>query len=396
MFFNDYNRFMSESIRRISSLDLCRATAAIWVALFHLPSAGEVPILSYVIGRGQYGVDLFFVLSGYLIGDQWLKSLQKQTHEVGENLKQFYIRRCFRIWPNYFLVLFIVYFFTDSFSLDPGASLWRFFLFIQNFYPIDAYGVSWSLCVEEHFYLLFPILSVLVFRMKNARFTTFVFVAIFMVSFLLRVVLWFRYRPDQLVMESNSKAVELMYLKFYYPSWVRMDGLTAGVLLATIKNFRPMMWTQWMKRTHWFFAAFWVLFLGNVALGSNLFLRFFSFLVMTPNSPASYGIMNTWMSPFVVSIAFACLIASALSDESILQKIRGKWLTLLAGLSFSLYLVHPMVFHWVEKYWVANSWGHHPYLMIFIEMSAALFLSWLIFTFVETPFLKLRDRQLKH
>ncbi len=109
---------------------------------------------------GWMGVDLFFVLSGYLIGSQLFKE-----YAAGRKpeMRYFYLRRAFRIVPVFWLVAFI-YFFFPVLREAPGIQpLWQFLSFTENFlidYQHHAtFSHAWSLCVEEHFYLVLPLLA---------------------------------------------------------------------------------------------------------------------------------------------------------------------------------------------------------------------------------------------
>ena len=152
---------IGESLSRLPGLDLLRAIAIVWVMLFHsfvIGGLGER--YAWASDYGWMGVDLFFVLSGYLIGSQLLKPLsQGQPVSFGE----FYLRRAFRILPA-FLVVLALYFGVPAFRERPGIQpLWQFLTFTVNllidYQHNQAFSHAWSLCVEEHFYWLFPLLA---------------------------------------------------------------------------------------------------------------------------------------------------------------------------------------------------------------------------------------------
>jgi len=103
------------------------------------------------------GVDLFFVLSGYLIGTQLLRPYARGDRP---SYLDFFLRRTFRVLPAYLVVL-LAYFSIPQFREEPGISpIWRFLTFTQNFgldaSIVGAFSHAWSLCVEEHFYLVLP------------------------------------------------------------------------------------------------------------------------------------------------------------------------------------------------------------------------------------------------
>lgn len=148
-------------LRHMPSLDSIRGIAVLMVVLFHGFASFDWraayggfwgSLLASLVNCGQFGVDIFFVLSGFLITGLLLKAREKTDY-----YKIFYVRRILRIVPVYLLLLLIL-------------KLWhivdlRFVLaavfFLANFSrlfgaPLNEYGSLWSLAVEEHFYLLWP------------------------------------------------------------------------------------------------------------------------------------------------------------------------------------------------------------------------------------------------
>src|SRR5579863_9882168 len=120
---------VSAPARRLHGLDHLRALAIISVCIFHYSLFGHPPGLETISSFGWTGVDLFFVLSGYLIGGQLLSRIAKgQPISYGE----FYFKRTLRILPAYLVVL-LIYFtwpaFTERSQLPP---LWKFLTFTQN------------------------------------------------------------------------------------------------------------------------------------------------------------------------------------------------------------------------------------------------------------------------
>lgn len=144
--------------RVFESLDGLRAIAILAVLWHHT----TVPILGWPIsGRGFLGVDLFFVISGFLIVTLLLR---EKTQTGGISLRNFYIRRILRIFPPYYLMLLIV---GATALLKPGntsAATWNdlpyAIFFLSNLVPMQSMlAITWSLSVEEQFYLLAPTLE---------------------------------------------------------------------------------------------------------------------------------------------------------------------------------------------------------------------------------------------
>ena len=157
---------------RLPGLDLLRAIAVIWVMLFHSFLVGGLgPDFAWLSRYGWMGVDIFFVLSGFLIGSQVLAPLAR-----GERLSfaRFLShgaltascrrsRSCWRsTWPS-----------PACMKADGMAPWWQFATFTMNLlvdYDTQAsFSHAWSLCVEEHFYLVFPALAWWLTRRPSAR-----------------------------------------------------------------------------------------------------------------------------------------------------------------------------------------------------------------------------------
>jgi peptidoglycan/LPS O-acetylase OafA/YrhL len=161
-------------MKRIQSLDGIRGTFILLVILAHtletIPGFEEhyETLTYFIINTGQLGVKIFFVMSGYLI----TKLLLMEKEKTGKvNLKDFYLRRMFRIFPTFFLYIFVLLIlkwtlipdiFTHySMILFAVFYLWNYKHFFMEAYPDDKgnwfLGHFWSLSMEEQFYLLWPV-----------------------------------------------------------------------------------------------------------------------------------------------------------------------------------------------------------------------------------------------
>src|SRR5689334_22476730 len=162
---------------RLPGLDLLRAIAVIWVMLFHSFLVGGLGTdFAWLSRYGWMGVDIFFVLSGFLIGRQVLAPLAR-----GESMSYitFYRRRFFRIVPAFAVVLALYALFPSWREVEGMAPWWQFATFTLNllidYTSVQAFSHAWSLCVEEHFYLLFPLLAWWLTRRPSARVLVVVF-----------------------------------------------------------------------------------------------------------------------------------------------------------------------------------------------------------------------------
>lgn len=228
---------------RVFGLDLMRAIAIVIVVMGHGRML-EVADTNFPWIKLPDGVELFFVLSGFLIGSILIKQFKKPSFNV-HSLKSFWIRRWFRTLPNYYLIL-ILNFFIVYFGLtndDITQFNWKFFLFLQNF-SVPFYGFfweSWSLSIEEWFYLLFPILLAGIYLTgKNIRISkdTIFLIAILLfllVPFSLRWLVASQYEVDNFWLETKIFKVVIF----------RLDGIALGLLAALISHKFPEFWTKY-------------------------------------------------------------------------------------------------------------------------------------------------------
>lgn len=165
--------------KRSFGLDVLRTFAICFVLLAHFAKIFE--------SIGFWGVELFFALSGYLIGKIIWKSYNSSNKYSFKLILNFWKRRWWRTIPNYwlFLVVMIVFQWLRSNQITNGSTILKSILFIQNFTTREEgfYSVSWSLCIEEWFYLLFPLLLLLLSFFKLPKKTTYLLcISIFIVS----------------------------------------------------------------------------------------------------------------------------------------------------------------------------------------------------------------------
>src|SRR5437660_5150636 len=223
---------------RQPGLDLLRALAIIVVVIYHAALFGfKLP--GRVDRFGWIGVDLFFVLSGYLIGGQLLAPLARGQRI---NLGRFFARRALRIMPAYFVIL-AIYIFLPSWREYPEMyPWWKFLLSVQNIglHGGTAFSHAWSLAVEDQFYLALPFILLFVNRWPRAAII--IPCAIFLGGILLRTFL--AYQNPAAVSGVSFRGFQAW---IYYPTWTRLDPLVFGVALAAIEKFRPEWWKRLMN-----------------------------------------------------------------------------------------------------------------------------------------------------
>jgi peptidoglycan/LPS O-acetylase OafA/YrhL len=355
-------------------LDLLRAIAIVWVMLFHSFVVGGLgPDYEWLSRYGWMGVDLFFVLSGFLIGTQVLAPL---AAGASFSFRAFYRRRAFRILPAFAAVL-CLYVALPSLREAPGLEpWWKFAGFVMNF-SIDyshnqAFSHAWSLCVEEHFYLLFPLLALAMTRNPStAKFTT-LCAGIVLVGIALRSWVWLH---DTALTEAGIGLDRNWFVEdIYYPTWNRLDGLLAGVALASFKVFRPGLWQSAQGRAN----------VVLIAGASVLALAFWLFRERT-------GLLGNSIGWPVLSLGLGLLVFAGAGDDSWISRRHVPGSAGLAAISYSVYLTHKAAFHGVQMLWGEGLAGHGSIAFASYAFGA-LIVGMALYFGVERPFLKLRDR----
>jgi peptidoglycan/LPS O-acetylase OafA/YrhL len=357
---------------RLFGLDTLRAFAVLIVMLYHLTIFGELPErLLPVTSFGWMGVDLFFVLSGFLIGQQTLKPwLTGQRFSIPE----FYRRRAYRILPAYLVVLALYVLIPAVREAPRLAPLWKFLTFTMNIgFSFDrrCFSHAWSLCVEEHFYLVLPLLVALLMRRPSARRTIAVLVSVVLFGIALRAFLI-----------THSYGV---WPHIYYPTYTRLDGLLIGVTLAIIRTFRPAWWQGLMQRGHTLFLT------GAVCVGCVLWM-FRNNDLGNDTGSAMWGVILGFP---LLSLGLGLITASSVSTNGILARVKIPGAETIATLAFSLYLTHKAVGYFVMQHFpqITAPQGPESWLLYAVT---CLLAAVLLHVAVERPFLRLRDRGTRH
>jgi peptidoglycan/LPS O-acetylase OafA/YrhL len=376
-------RILINSSTRAHGLDTLRSVAILSVILFHVYAFHwtVLPRSFFPAAQmGWMGVDLFFVLSGYLIGTQLLKPYRDGQRP---QLWEFYRNRLYRVLPAYLVVLtayFLIPHWNESRAISP---VWEFLTFTVNLF-IDygtkqGFSHAWSLCVEEHFYLLLPLIVLAMMRKPSLRKTVALLTGLVLFGICLRTfVLFHLLKP----LAEAGKEFGLTYIqRIYYPTYSHFDGLLVGVVLALVRAFRPAWWSALIKRGHLLTC------LGLTLAGVSVWLFRDRF-----SSVVGVSAVGTAIGFPVLSLGLGLLVASALSTNGILSRIRIPGAKAIAILSYSLYLTHKELIFLVDLVFpVLSRSGRMQWWGLFI--ASCLAVSSLLYLCVERPFLKLRDRR---
>jgi len=345
------------------------------VMLYHASILWHVPGDSWIVRFGWMGVDLFFVLSGFLIAGQLLRPW---AHGAPPDYQRFITRRLLRTIPAYLVVLalyFLVPWLRDGLELQP---LWRFLTFTQNLAgdltPRNVFSHAWSLCVEEQFYLVFPLAVAWLAVRPSATKVTATIVTVLLFGIGIRGYLWVH---D--VATTSHGVTDLDGMRFmtliYYPTWSRLDGLLAGVVAALVQTFRPAGWQRLIAKAN-------LLTLCGVS-GIAVSMVFFGGQLA--------GFAATLLGYPLLAASIALLVVAASDRRSVVGRYAIPGAQALATGAYSLYLTHKMVYHAIQelgRHWAVDL----QQFELAIALAAALVVGSGLYWAVERPFLKLRDR----
>ncbi len=332
---------------RNHTLDVIRAIAILAVLSTHLTNqfAGGT-VLAKGLSVGGRGVDLFFVLSGWLLGSQLIREA-KHTGTI--DVCRFWLRRWLRTLPAYYAVLFATF---AQFVIQGQENRidWRYLFFFQNYYETCPFlGVTWSLCVEEHFYLIIAPALLLAYR---SRWAVGVLMAVIAILIVLHIGGYYIHRPDYHITETH----------------ILFEQCGMGVLLVLISLQRPKLWA-WICR--WALVPF---FISLVAI-----------TLAVLNRVSWNWILPDWGTGGWALI-FASWIVLANSSEFWRTRVRSRILAWIALRAYSLYLVHIEAIVMAKKLPVSSEGQFLASILL------AFLFAEILFRFVERPFQSLRDR----
>jgi peptidoglycan/LPS O-acetylase OafA/YrhL len=348
-------------------LDGLRGVAIVIVMIFH---AG-VPYFN----GGFIGVDIFFVLSGFLIT---LLLLQEHEKNHSVSLKNFYARRILRLAPALFLLLFAFCLYSliwvdktkaTSNYIDALISL----LYLSNWsramsiHPPDFLGHTWSLSIEEQFYFLWPLtLLAMLSLLKNLKY-------VFALTALLAVSSWFL----RIYLSLNGATIERMYNGLD----TRADALMVGCALAVLLQ-------QWHKKgtnIHHFRRL--------ISFGAMLACACLIMIVYKGNWRDTYMYHFGF---FAIEIFVAVLLVEILTNPKGLLSmlLSRKWIVWIGSISYGLYLWHYPIFR------VLRNYGADTLTVVIAGFPTTFIVAVISYYALERPMLRFKyyflDRHIDH
>lgn len=315
---------------RILGLDVMRSLAILFVLIAHTCKyflEGEIrKQCTYYFG--YLGVELFFVLSGFLIGTILLDIYNKKQFSFYD-IKQFWIRRWFRTIPNYILVLvvyFIVFYFKDSKLYFLDIKYLSYFFFLQNSITEHPtfFAPAWSLSIEEWFYIIMPLLLLTTTKLSQfkKKYNLLLGTLIIIFSCLILRIMLAVYTNNSW----DSGFRKLMPL--------RLDAIAIGVLFAYIKFYNPTLWLK-QKNFSFYSSLIFILLLSTVYFQDYL-----------TTFEGSFFLKTIFFSIFSISIG---LLLPFLSQyHSTHNNIATSFTTHLSITSYSIYLIHSLIIKFVD------------------------------------------------
>lgn len=352
-------------MKYIKQLDSIRAIAVLLVIIWHwVPRTTVISKLH----AGGLGVDIFFVLSGFLITQILLNNRNKaenlQTPKKAV-LKNFYVRRVLRIFPIYYLTILVILILNGRLSLQATTNeivadltyTNNFYVYFSKTWPV-ASPHFWSLAVEEQFYLIWPLLILFVAKKYLLPFIT-ASIAIGLGSQLMISDFEFGYILTNTCFDCFGLGALLAYLVVYRPETLfKFYRLISGLAMLSII----------ILALDWHY---------------NLSISFGRF---------THAILSVWLIGYIIIFKDKKTLLIRLLSNKILISV-GK-------VSYGIYLYHVLYMYVGYKFW---DWYVFPFLtfvkhqylawiFLLVNFWILFFIAWLSWKFVEMPFLSLKKR----
>lgn len=365
---------------RIFGLDVIRATAILLVLCSHstlllFPKKSNI-FLTIIQFFGAIGVDLFFVLSGFLIGG----ILIKQIDDNKIRLKDFFYflsRRWFKTLPNYFLILLlniIVFYFFNK-TVISGIN--RFFFFLHNFmYPMpDFFTESWSLSIEEFAYILVPVLFIvsLFFFRSASNHKMFITVTITVIISVFLGRLFFYFEHDVTSYKDWSSQIRKVVV-------YRIDSIYYGFLAAYIASKFRLVWNRYKG------VAFTLGIIIFVVMHGVIFL-----LDIQPQTQPLFYIVF-YLPILSISLLLFFPVFSNWNEGTILKK----GVTRISLLSYALYLVnYSLVLRPIQNTFNIETFsGEEKLAVLAFYWILSFFFAYILYVYFEKPIMNWRNSPL--
>jgi peptidoglycan/LPS O-acetylase OafA/YrhL len=326
---------------------------------YSVENGGEKSSMMYVknmMYNLSLGVDIFFIISGFLI-TYLLLAEKNKTGTV--NLTQFYVRRVLRIWPLYFLILFTGPLLT-YFMGEKSPDYFMYFIFAGNFSLIKEGWISpsvshlWSICIEEHFYLVWPILA----KYANPKNFLNIMVVALIGVFFFKIHTHF----------STSDR----WMTLYLHTLSRCDILILGSIVGWIYFYNP--------------------FIVNFSTTIRVVVyTFFIVLLFLDNTSQNDLLFDATLKRVIYSFGGIFWFLNVAFNPKAWFVNLHKGINYLGKASYSLYMWHPVILavttYYLNYYKIYNFW-----ISIFLSLIFSIIISLLSYAYFEQPFLIIKEK----
>ena len=361
---------MEKNLKRIESLDFLRGIAIILILIRHIPSdfgfmTGIIfDVILKIKTIGFVGVDLFFVLSGYLVSGLFF---HKINNGIEPNVSRFLYRRAFKIWPSYYiylLIIFVISFYNKGFSATWDSYYSTLFHF-QNYILTDKVHL-WSLALEEHFYTILALIIFILTHIfkKNIKTVICLSVPLLVLVPVLSRVIFVDHHPLMTHIRSDGLFIGVFisaFNCFYRERFLALKSFSIPIFIIATLLLIPVFSFGTLASTEFYFRAFGIL---------SLHLSFGLFLVISLNA-----------NGFIVQHIYNSKIGIILQKFGIL--------------SYGIYLWHVDIGIFLDKIFNHFNFSRgsiDEILFVGIYFFIMYLVGRLSMLLIEAPFLKLRDK----
>ena len=404
--------FLKRPKNNFKAIDGIRAIAVLWVIIFHIwifqhntfpDILGEVaqnPLLVWIT-KGDLGVDLFFVISGFLIGSILFKEY-KRTKTL--NFKSFYLRRFLRLFPVYLFSMIIALYFLDGNGAERWTTAWSNLIYVNNYVFKSYMGWTWSLAIEEQFYIVIPFLIVFLFpkfRKKRVLFSILAIIPIILTYYYSVHIFNFEIPYNR---EIFGDIWQEWFWGYYMLTHLRYGGLLSGVIAAYIHinhSEQVLYFFQKKKNLSNFLILFSIvsfLLISSLSLGQAAPVEESIFYELPRKVGVYYEIIHRELFSYaVVFLMMACLYSKSRIIQPLNTFLSASFFYPIAKISYSAYLFHVMFMEWFFPIFTEYAKNSLTTIQIvftngIISIAVTILVAGLMLVLIEEPFNKLKNK----
>lgn len=366
-----------ELSKRNPGLDLARTVAITLVVFAHTLwiSNNYPPVVRWLMQlSGTIGVEIFFVISGFLIGKIVLRLIEEDDFSL-KSIFLFLKRRWYRTLPNYYFVLFLNLILWYAIYQKIPEKLFLYFVYLQNFTATspDFYRVAWSLSVEQFCYIIGPFTLFFLIRFfpekKRSQLFLWMSLIIILAFFLVRINYHIHHETKSIYdWNENLRKVSIY----------RLDAIYYGFVLYFFYSKGSI--TQSLERI-FFVIGFLAVFILHIFI--------FAIGVQVERTPFFFDVLYLPLNSLAI-----CLTVPYLSNFKMEQGFFLKLVTLISLLAYSIYLLHyTVILHAIKTLYPSeNLTGIPLWIYTLVYWILVVCFSYVLYRFFEKPMTNLRDK----